>query len=143
MSCIHCGFEFNLSNRVPKITHCDKIICLACLNEAKLSTNNQNYVCHFHLSEHPIGTGLSSLPEPVSLKRKIELNEFKQRLAHLEDQLKVGGFDPKISQIKNEIDLNVEVSTSQSNGQRKLYLIEKERNSLHGQISSFLSVCDE
>ena len=147
MSCIHCGFEFNLSNRVPKITHCDKIICLACLNEAKLSTNNQNYVCHFHLSEHPIGTGLSSLPEPVSLKRKIELNEFKQRLAHLEDQLKVGGFDPKISQIKNEIDSKVEdliiLIRNMQNEMHKKLGFPSNNNEVHSSTEVIWKMCNE
>jgi hypothetical protein len=93
---------------VPKITQCDKIICLACLKEAKLSNNKQNYVCHFHLSEHSIDAGFSNLPEPVGLKKKIEINELKRKLVAYEDQLKADGFGPKQNQIKDEIDARVE-----------------------------------
>ena len=113
LSCNHCGIEYDLVDRVPKITQCDKIICLTCLKEAKLSSNKLNYVCHFHLSEHSIPSaagGFSSLPEPVNLKKQIEIKELKSKVMPLEEQLKssVENSDEKINRLKNEIDLKVE-----------------------------------
>ena len=101
LSCSHCGHEYNLSDRVPKITQCNHIVCLACLKSAPVSTNQLNYACQFHLIEHQINGGFESLPEPLGLKKKIEYNEFKVKIASFEE----GNIN---NNIRLEIDLQVE-----------------------------------
>ncbi len=118
MNCPHCSIEYNLTDRVPKITQCDKIVCLACLKNAQKSSNNLNYVCHFHLSEHqiPQNGGFESLPEAINIKKKIEINECKMRLVAFEEERK------RIEKIKAEIDLRVqEVINSVKEIQAEMY----------------------
>ena len=102
-NCSHCGNEYNLKDRVPKITQCNRIVCLACLKSATKSANQLNYICQFHLEEHqiPSNGGFESLPNPIKLNKQIELNQLKIKIASFEENLQP-------NKVKLQIDLQIE-----------------------------------
>ena len=112
--CNFCYSKYDFAEHMPKITDCNKTVCLFCLESRfKISENKMNYACYFDHREHSLNSrAFKDFPNDLSMMRNIQYHQVRDEYMKTEN---------KVEEIKLHIESEFEYYEKlKVNGKRKI-----------------------